>query len=100
MTQLQYQQISPCFELITKKYSVAFSPQSAPLQNVLLSPENTNKEASSFELKLKPVPILNDKPEPSYHRVELASRTNIPENKTILGKNIQNKYTKILHSRK
>jgi len=75
ITQLKFEQVSPCFEAIYKRYNMAFNMNAPKLQNVLCAPD-TNRDAN-LDLKLaKANSSMSDKniyPQPKF---ELATRTN------------------------
>jgi len=62
ITDLKFSQISPCFELIHKKYNTAFNTHIPKLQSIFYSPGNNNIRDLNVDLKLsKVISSISDK---------------------------------------
>jgi len=76
ITQLTFAQVSPCFELINKKYNIAFNVSAPKLQSVLNSPD-VNRDILP-ELKLfKANTTVSDKPVSTQPKVEATNKIHL-----------------------
>jgi len=76
ITQLKFAQVSPCFELINKKYNTAFNSTIPKLPNVLNSPD-MNRDILP-ELKLfKANATVSDKPVSTQPKVEVSNKIHL-----------------------
>jgi len=76
ITQLKFAQVSPCFELINKKYNAAFNSSTPKLQSILNSPD-MNRDILP-ELKLfKASATVSDKPVSTQPKVEVSNKIHL-----------------------